>query len=324
MQLEQICLPVKDDLAKLQEVMRERTRSNVSLVTEVADYIIANGGKRLRPVICLLAAKLIGYRGEQVTRCAAGLEFIHTASLLHDDVIDHASLRRGKASTNAKWGNHISVLVGDFFYCRSSDVFTKTGQIEIVQLITDAITRTTEGEVLETILSNDLDIKEEDYYQIISDKTAVLFEAACRVAGLLGRVSNEFQAALSAYGHHIGMAFQLMDDYLDYVSEEDHFGKTRGKDLREGKLTLPLIFALQKAAEPERRIIKEALFAERLDEGRLREVVSMLEKYGSLDYTLKQAEEYAEKAKAALSIFKPSMAKESLLGLADYVFQRDL
>lgn len=322
MQLEQICLPVKEELDQLHDAMREKINSNVSLVTEVAEYIIGNGGKRLRPVLCLLASKLVGYKGGQAIQCAAGLEFIHTASLLHDDVIDHAEMRRGRASTNAKWGNHISVLVGDFFYCRSSDVFTKTGQLEIVQLITDTITKTTEGEVFETVKSNELDIREEDYLKIIADKTAVLFAAACEVAGCLGKVSEEFQIALRNYGTHVGMAFQLTDDYLDYVSNEDQLGKTRGKDLREGKLTLPLIVALRQATDGEAHIIKEALLAERLDESRFKEVLGILEKFRALEYTRELALDYAQKAKRDLHIFKESLAKDSLLALADYFVYR--
>jgi len=315
-------MPISDELGRLDGVMRERTESNIPLVTEVAHYIIQNGGKRLRPVLCLLACKLVGYSGEQAIYCAAGLEFIHTASLLHDDVIDHAEMRRGRPSANAKWGNHISVLVGDFFYCRSSDIFTKTGQLAIVQLITDTITQTTEGEVFETIKSNDMDIQESDYLRIIEDKTAVLFRAACEVASVLGEVGEEFKSALRAYGTALGMAFQLADDYLDYISDEAQLGKARGTDLREGKLTLPLIAALREATAVEQKIFKEALMAERLDDAKFREVVSMLEKYGALEYTRQRASDYAEDAKQALALFKPSLAKESLLTLADYFVYR--
>ncbi len=303
--------------------MRDSVDSKIPLVTEVACYIIKNGGKRLRPILCLLTSQLVGYRGSQAVSCAAGLEFIHTASLLHDDVIDNANLRRGQASANAKWGNHISVLVGDFFYCRSSDLFTRTGRIEIVQLITDTITKTTEGEVFETIKSNNIDITEEDYLQIIADKTSVLFASACEVGAMLGEVSEEFRIALREYGSDIGVAFQLADDYLDYVSDEDHFGKTPGKDLHEGKLTLPLITALRRATDGEARLIREALLAERLDDLRLKEIVGILEKYDALAYTRNLAHEYAQKAKANLSIFKHSLEKESLMTLADYVVERN-
>jgi octaprenyl-diphosphate synthase len=266
----------------------------------------------------------VGYTGDQAIQCAAGLEFIHTASLLHDDVIDHAELRRGRPSANAKWGNHISVLVGDFFYCRSSDVFSRTGQIEIVQMITDTITRTTEGEVFETIKSNDIEIQEDDYLRIINDKTAILFSSACAVAGLLAKVSDDFQEALINYGTNIGIAFQLADDYLDYVSDEEKFGKTRGKDLCEGKLTLPLIIALRHSSDVEAGIIKRALLAERLDEMRFREVIGILEKFKALEYTRDLADDYAHKAKQALGIFKTSLAKDSLLALADYFVYRSM
>ncbi len=324
MQLDQICLPIKDEMDRLDEVMRGHVRSNVSLVTEVAEYIIENGGKRLRPVLCLLASKLVGYTGDQAIQCAAGLEFIHTASLLHDDVIDHADIRRGRPSANAKWGNHISVLVGDFFYCKSSDVFTRTGQLEIVQLITDTITATTEGEVFETIKSNDIDIQEDDYLAIIRGKTAVLFSAACQIAGVLGKVSEEMQAALAQYGQHIGMAFQMADDYLDYVSDEAKFGKTQGKDLREGKLTLPVIVALRESSESEQKIIKEALLSERLEEFKFKEVVGILNKYNALEHTRELANKFAQDAKEDLKIFKPSLAKDSLITLADYFVYRSM
>lgn len=324
MQLNQICVPIKEELARLDEFMREKIHSNVTLVTEVAEYIVANGGKRLRPILCLLASKLVGYTGEQAIQCAAGLEFIHTASLMHDDVIDHAEMRRGRPSTNSKWGNHISVLVGDFFYCRSSDIFTRTGQIEIVQLIADTITQTTEGEIFEIVKSNDVDIREEDYLRIIRDKTAVLFSSACAVAGLLAKVSEEFQITLSNYGTNIGMAFQLADDYLDYMSDEEKFGKKRGTDLREGKLTLPLIVALKQASDGEASIIKQALLAERLDEIKFREIIGILEKFKALDYTCNLAAEYAEKAKNDLEIFKPSLTKDSLIALADYFVYRNM
>lgn len=323
MSLKQICVPVSDQLTKLDGFMKDYLHSKIPLVTEVSEYIIENGGKRLRPILCLLASQLVGYRGPQAVPCAAGIEFIHTASLLHDDVIDNAHLRRGKPSANAKWGNHISVLVGDFFYCRSSDVFTRTGQIEIVQLVTDTITKTTEGEVFETVESNDMGISEENYLKIITDKTSVLFATACEVGALLGQVSEEFRVALRDYGTDIGIAFQLADDYLDYLSDEDHLGKARGKDLKEGKLTLPLIAALRRAEEGEVRLIREALLSERLDEMRLKETLGILEKYDSLSYTQNLAREHAQKAKANLAIFKPSIEKESLLALADYIVDRD-
>ena len=214
--------------------------------------------------------------------------------------------------------------MGDFFYCRSSDIFTQTGQLEIVKLVTDTITKTTEGEVFETVKSNDLDITEEDYLKIIEAKTAVLFAAACGVAGLLGRVSEEFQTALFRYGTHVGMAFQLADDYLDYVSDEEKLGKTRGKDLHEGKLTLPLIVALRQASDGEAGLIREALMAERIDEMRLREVIGILEKFKALEYARDRARQYAEQAQQDLNIFKQSLAKESLLALADYFVYRQM
>lgn len=322
MTLEEICLPIKSELTEVERVIAERLSSSVPFVTHVAEYVARDGGKRLRPIFCLFSSRLSGARDRKAIDCAVAMEFFHTATLMHDDVIDNAEIRRGKTAVNARWGNQVAVLVGDFFYCRASDLLVGTENLRIIDLVSQVMRITTEGEIFEIVKSNDLTTTEEDYLKIVEQKTAVLFSASCEIGGLLGNVSEEFSSALRRYGLSIGIAFQLADDVLDYVSDSSQFGKLKGTDLKEGKLTLPLILALRKAHESEQRLIKDALIAEKLEEGPLREIVSLLEKYGSLDATLARARDYVEKAKESLSVFKPSIEKEALMSLADYVIQR--
>lgn len=322
MNLEEICLPVRQDLAEVEEVIRRHLTSSVPLINDIAEYVIRNGGKRLRPILCLFASRLAGATGPKVIECAAAMEFFHTATLMHDDVIDNAELRRGKNSANSRWGNHVAVLVGDFFYCQASALLVGTENLRIIHLITRAMLTTTEGETLEISKSNDLATSEEDYLRIVADKTGVLMASSCEIGGILANVSEEYISALGEFGKNVGVAFQLADDVLDYVSEEAKFGKVRGTDLREGKLTLPLIVALRHCGAEERRLIKDALIAEKLHEGHLREIVSLINRYGGIDDTLKLARSFADKAKEALSPFKTSIEKEAMLALTHYVINR--
>lgn len=323
MNLQEISLPIKQDLAEVEEVLRRYIASSIPFVSDVAEYVIRNGGKRLRPILCLFASRLAGATGPKVIECAAAMEFFHTATLMHDDVIDNAQLRRGKPSANARWGNHVAVLVGDFFYCQASSLLVGTGNLKIIHRITEAMLATTEGEILEISKSNDLSTSEEDYLKIVTNKTAVLMASACEIGGLLANVSEEFISALGSYGRHMGIAFQLADDILDYVSEEAKFGKARGTDLREGKLTLPLLVALRHCHQEERRLIKEALITEKLEEGRLREIVSLINRYGGIEETLRRARSHADEARSALSLFKPSIEKEAMVALAHYMIERN-
>lgn len=323
MSLEHICLHIRDDLAKVEDVIQDQIRSDVPFVTHVAEYIVNNAGKRLRPILCLLSAKLAGYTGDKAINSAVALEFMHTASLLHDDVVDNATIRRGKTSANAKWGNAVSVLVGDFFYCRVCEIFVAQQDLRLLKLITHTMLRTTEGEVLEISRNNDVSTTEEEYLQVLHKKTADLLATSCEIGGVLANVSEEFCLALKDYGRHLGTAFQLADDILDYTADLDQFGKAAGTDLREGKMTLPLIVALKKAGPEEARIIKDALIANDLEEWRLKEVISIINKYEGIAYTMNLARNYVNQAKQALNIFKPSIEKEALLALADYVVERN-
>ena len=323
MTLEEIFLPIKQDLAEVEEVIRRHVASSsVPFVTDIAEYVIRNGGKRLRPALCLFSSRLVGTSGRKVVDCAAAMEFFHTATLMHDDVIDNAKVRRGKPAANSRWGNQIAVLVGDFFYCQASTLLVGAGNLKAIELVTKTMLTTTEGEILEITRSNDFATTEVDYLRIITEKTAILMAASCALGGILGNISEEFTLALGEYGKNLGIAFQLADDVLDYVSDESEFGKLRGTDLKEGKLTLPLLAALRHASGGERQIIKDALIAGTMEEARLKEVTSILLKHGGIDYTLNLAHSFVEKAITALAPFKPSIEKESLTTLARFVTER--
>lgn len=322
MDLKDICIPIKREVNELDRIMQSNLHSPIPFVEDVIHYVTDNGGKRLRPVLTILAAKLSGYEGDAAISLGVAIEFMHTATLLHDDVIDGAMLRRGRASINKKWGNHISVLVGDFFYCRAMDMLVKHGDLRVLRVITDAITTTTEGEIFEITKSNNLTTTEDDYLQIIHGKTAALIGAACHTGGILGRLSENYEQALKNFGVNLGIAFQMIDDVLDYTSDESTFGKTRGIDLREGKLTLPLILVLKRATEEEKGIIKNALVADEIEESLFGQVTKIIQKYDGIRETNKLAQSYVQKAKDSLMPFKPTLEKETLMAITDYVVLR--
>lgn len=322
MNFKEICLPIQNEIEELDSCMKGHLSSNVPFVENVVDYVIQNGGKRLRPLLTILCARLAGYHGKASLHLGAALEFMHTASLLHDDVLDNADLRRGRASTNRKWGNHVSVLVGDFFYCRAMDILVNHSDLKILRVVTDAVTTTTEGEILEILKTNDISINQEEYLKIITGKTAALIAAACQVGAILGRVSEEFEQALKKLGLYLGIAFQLTDDALDYASTKEELGKINGTDLKEGKLTLPLILTLKRCTENEAQLIKSVLITDVMDSTQLDQVVKMIETYDGIRDTAKLAQNYVEKAKEQLKSFRPSLEKDTLFSLADYVVMR--
>lgn len=327
MELREICIPIKDEVAAMEGIVSKHLQSRIPFVQGVVDYVIQNGGKRLRPILTILSAKLTGYQGsasQKLTsqRLGAAIEFMHTATLLHDDVIDNAGLRRGRVTTNSKWGNHVSVLVGDFFYCKAMDILVGHGDLKVLKVITDAIATTTEGEILEIIKSNDPGTAENDYLQIITSKTAVLISAACQIGAVLSHVSEDYEHSLRRFGLNLGIAFQLMDDVLDYTSTEEEFGKTNGTDLKEGKLTLPLILTLKKCSESEAHIIKNTLIADEIASESFRQVLEIINRYDGIRDTLQLAKSYIQKAQENLVLFKPSLEKETLCAIADYVVRR--
>ncbi len=312
------------DLRQVETFMEREFRSEVALIPEISRYLIGSGGKRFRPLLLIACANLSGYRGERCARLASVLEFIHTATLLHDDVIDEGQLRRGKASANTVWGNAASVLVGDFLYSKSFRILSDDGSIDVLRLMSETTNIMSEGEVFQLIRSGDVRITEEDYLTIIEKKTAILMAAACAIGGILGERGSAGVEALRRFGLLLGMAFQMTDDTLDYMAEEALFGKTIGKDLQEGKLTLPLIAALARSPEAERsRII--GLVEEMKRTGGadgVGEVVDCIRRHGGISYTLGKAEAFVEEARACLDGFDSSEARQHLLAIAGFILER--
>lgn len=320
--LDHICLPIKKQLDDMEEVIRGCMVSSVPLATEVARYTIVNGGKRIRPAVFFLSAKLTGAPEDCLPSIAASMELVHTASLLHDDVVDDALLRRGKPSARAKWGNQISVLVGDFIWCCATSLLVESAATRLFDILSQSTAATVEGELLEITRKNEATFDRETYLKIIGGKTAALFSACGRCGAAAGEVSADCEEALAGYGFDMGMAFQLADDVLDYTCCEKSLGKTTGSDLKEGKLTLPLIAALEGATPEESKCIRSALIAEHVKEDEFAEIVSIVCERGGVDATMDLARDYAEKAKAHLEAFRPSIERDSLVALADYAVQR--
>lgn len=294
--------------------------SNVPLVEKIGHHIVAGGGKRLRPLLVLLSANACGYKGEQHIPLAAVIEFIHTATLLHDDVVDNSELRRGNATANAKWGNAPSVLVGDFLYSRSFQMMVDIGRMEIMQVISNATTVIAEGEVLQLLNQRNPDTSEDSYMQVILGKTAMLFEAATEVGAILADAPAEEREALRLYGRHLGIAFQIVDDLLDYLSDSDTMGKNVGDDLAEGKATLPLIYAMRVGSEDDRKLIRRAIREGGLED--LEPVLEIVQRTGAIDYTRDQARAELDKAVSALDALPATSFRDTLITLTEQALDR--
>ena len=294
--------------------------SNVPLVEKIAHHIVEGGGKRLRPLLVLLSANAAGYKGEEHIPLAAVIEFIHTATLLHDDVVDNSDLRRGNATANAQWGNAPSVLVGDFLYSRSFQIMVEIGRMEIMQVISHATTIIAEGEVLQLLNQRNPDTSEESYLQVILGKTAMLFEAATEVGAILAESSAEDREALRLYGRHLGIEVQIIDDLLDYLSDSETMGKNVGDDLAEGKATLPLIHAMRVGSDEDRDLIRHAIRKGGLDD--LSPVLEIVQRNGSINYSRQKAAEEIDKAKNAIASLPDTSFKETLNQIADLAIAR--
>ena len=301
-------------------VIRDQLHSDVVLIRQVAEYIIGGGGKRLRPALVLLSAGALGYRGNAHHTLAAVVEFIHTATLLHDDVVDESALRRGRPTANTLFGNAASVLVGDFVYSRAFQMMVNVGDMRVLQVLADATNIIAEGEVLQLMNCRNADIDEESYLQVIRYKTAKLFEAAGRLGAILAGATPEVEQAMAVYGSHLGTAFQLIDDALDYSGEAGLIGKNIGDDLAEGKPTLPLIYAMRKGTAEEAALVRRALSSGGLAE--LEGVLAAISSSGALDYTRRQAEAEAEAARVALSVIPATQYRDSLIQLASFAVTR--
>lgn len=316
--------PIKNllasDMQMVDQVIRTRLHSDVVLIRQVSEYIINNGGKRLRPALVVLSAKALDYQGKHHHEMAAVVEFIHTATLLHDDVVDESGLRRGRPTASALFGNAASVLVGDFLYSRAFQMMVEVNDMRIMQTLADATNTIAEGEVLQLLSCHDASADAASYLRVIHCKTAKLFEAAMRLGAILARADNSKEQALAEYGRHLGTAFQLVDDVLDYSGDEQATGKNLGDDLAEGKPTLPLIYAMQHGTAPQAALVKRAI--EQGDLNLFGEVLEVIKKTGALEYTRKQAEQESGIACAALSNLPDSDYKQSLLQLADFAATR--
>ncbi|MCJ2375961.1 octaprenyl diphosphate synthase [Vibrio sp. ZSDZ34] len=303
------------DMVKVNETIQAQLNSEVSLINQLGFYIVNSGGKRIRPLLAILSAKALGYDGKAHTTAAAFIEFIHTATLLHDDVVDESDMRRGKATANAAFGNAASVLVGDYIYTRSFQMMTGLGSLRILELMSDAVNVIAEGEVQQLINCNDPDTSEQSYMQVIYSKTARLFEAATQVGAILNEAPFEIEQALQNYGKYLGTAFQLIDDVMDYTSSGEEMGKNVGDDLAEGKPTLPLLHAMEHGNGSEKQMIRDAIESgngmENLDA-----ILATMHRVGSLDYTINKANQEADKAVAELEIIPDSEYKTALIALA--------
>jgi octaprenyl-diphosphate synthase len=318
--LDKINALIGPDMKSVDAVIRQRLHSDVVLVRQVAEYIISSGGKRLRPVLVLLAAGAMGYKGVNHHELAAVVEFIHTATLLHDDVVDESELRRGRETANNLFGNAASVLVGDFLYSRAFQMMVSVGNMRIMQVLADATNIIAEGEVLQLMNCHDADVDEERYLQVIRYKTAKLFQAAARLGAILGGATPEVEEGLAAYGMHLGTAFQLVDDVLDYSADEAETGKHLGDDLAEGKPTLPLIYVMQNGSPEQAACVRRAI-----EEGGRDDFPAVLEAIratGALEHTLKQAKLESEVAVRALQALPASQYKDSLVELSVFAVTR--
>ena len=317
---EDISALASDDMQAVDRLISASLVSDVALVSQVSEYIVRSGGKRLRPLIVLLAARALGYDGDQHIRAAAIIEFIHTATLLHDDVVDSSSRRRGQDSANAVFGNQASVLVGDFLYSRAFQMMVDIGSMRVMQILADATNTIASGEVMQLMNVHDPDTTEENYRQVIYRKTARLFEAGAQIAAVLAGRDADVEAAMIRYGRNLGTAFQLVDDALDFAASAQELGKNLGDDLAEGKATLPLIYAMEKGSDKQRYVIRNAILEGGL--AHLTEVQQVIESTGALDYTEMKARQAADLAIEDLGSIQDSDYKQSLIEIADFAVRR--
>ncbi len=319
---ERIYARVGADLARIEEEINRLLVSDIPLISLVGRYIMDSGGKRLRPLLMILAARLCGYRGTQDVPLAVVFEFLHAATLLHDDVVDHAEIRRSKPAANTIWGNAGVVLVGDFLYSKSILMAIGYQDIRVLEVLLDATTKMSEGEVLQLVNSDNLEISEKEYLKVIVRKTAVLIGAACQVGAIFGGGGTAEERALSAYGHNLGIAFQLIDDTLDFTGEAEELGKPVGNDIQEGKATLPLIHALRNAKPAERLRLRQIFSSEEITARDEMELKNLVVRTGGIEYTRELAAMHANQARKALRIFPDGPAKEILDDTAGYVVCR--
>ena len=322
MNIEQIKVLAESDMQSVNQLIQQQVDSDVALINQLGFYIVNSGGKRLRPLLTVLAARALNIQSQQHHTLAAIIEFIHTATLLHDDVVDESTMRRGRETANALFGNQASVLVGDFLYTRSFQMMVSLNSMRVMEILSDSTNRIAQGEVQQLMNCNDPNTTEESYFDVIYGKTARLFEAATQLAAVITGQTKEIEVAMQDYGKHLGTAFQLADDLLDYESNADAMGKNAGDDLAEGKPTLPLLYAMWHASEEDAALIREAIEkANGLPH--LERILGVMEETGALDYTRQKANEEADKAITALSAIPDSDYKKALIALAHIAVDRN-
>jgi len=313
---------VAGDMNGVNAVILERMQSKVALIPELAGHLIAGGGKRMRPMLTLACATLLGYPGTRHHKLAAAVEFIHTATLLHDDVVDGSGMRRGKRTANLIWGNPASVLVGDFLFSRAFELMVEDGSLRVLRILSHASAVIAEGEVDQLTAQRRIETDEDHYLDIISAKTAALFAAACRVSPVVAEASEEAEHALEAYGRNVGIAFQLSDDVIDYASDAATMGKGVGDDFRDGKMTLPVILAYARGSDDDRAFWRSAIGGERISDDDLGRAIRLLQDSGALADTVERARQYARRAIDALAMFPASKAKAALTEAAEFAVAR--
>jgi octaprenyl-diphosphate synthase len=321
--LTQIFEPIRGDLEAVEREFVRHIQSRVALIPEMGRYIQKSGGKRVRPAVLLMASRLSGYEGDRAVLYASVVEFIHTATLVHDDIIDGADLRRGRMAVHSRWGNDITVLLGDYLYIKSMAMALTDDSLEIIRLLCDVTLRMIEGELYQLTKTGIVDIAEEEHFEIIRRKTAFLFGGCAQIGGMLGGVTAERENALREYGFNLGIAFQLVDDLLDYTADQAALGKPIGGDLREGKVTLPIIFLLQRGGHDADRLIRTVVQNRTVTPDEWREILRLLREHGATDLAYERAVEYANRAKGWLDAFPSSRERDALMALPDYVLARD-
>lgn len=324
MQIKDVFTDYADEMKQVEVYLDSCLNSDVKLIPEVGHHLLDSGGKRFRPLLHLICSRLCGYEGENRFLLAAAIEFIHTASLFHDDVIDEATLRRGKMSANRVWGNAASVLVGDFLYSKSFRLLSDIGNLEVFRIMATMSNIMSEGEVFQLMKCGDTSLTEKEYLSIVEKKTAALIASACESAAVLGRKQERQILALKQFGCQIGMAFQITDDTLDYMAREEEFGKSVGKDLEEGKMTLPLIYALSSCSQKEQKKIKDAIGKKDALPAVISNILEFVQQSGGIDYALQRAQALIDKAKEELQAFAGCPETKQLAVVADYILARKM
>ena len=318
-----ILMQVKQDLDEIEVALEQNLNPYLDLVSQIAGHILFSGGKRLRPLLMVLSARICGYDGEYDKTFSTIFEYLHAATLLHDDLVDEATLRRGKPVANSIWGNAATVLVGDFLLARSLAIAAETKLPDIIKVVSGITENMSQGEIHQLMRKGSLDLTESEYMEIIKRKTAVLFQGTCRAGALIANVSLKKETALSDYGFNLGIAFQMVDDLLDYTLDTVTLGKKVGADLKEGKLTLPVIYSLKSAGEIDRTLMENIIKNKNFSVNDFKTLIRMIDKYGGQLYTQNLAKEYVQNAKKALAAFENSKTKEVLLMIADYTLSRN-